>query len=100
MSRRLAAAGLGFEAYIPFEATQKEFRTGGDGLTARVVGNRQNPTHKAWSTLMKKGCPFLKIQLLRDNPLNVDLGNWQTVLEEVSDYDLRLIRNHLTRMKS
>jgi lipopolysaccharide biosynthesis protein len=100
LSRRLAAAGHSFEAYIPFEDMQKQFRGGEPGLTAMVVGNRQNPTHKAWRTLMNKGCPFLKIQLLRDNPLDVDLNGWEAVLGDVSGYDLKLIQNHLTRFSS
>ena len=99
LSRKLAAAGLSFEAYIPFEIMQEQLRGVGHWVTARVVGDRQNPTHKAWRTLMRKGCPFLKIQLLRDNPLNVDLDGWETVVGEVSSYELNLIQNHLARMK-
>ena len=100
LSRRLAAVGLNFEAYIPFEAMQEQLRGGEPGITATLVGNRQNPTHKAWRTLMNKGCPFLKIQLLRDNPLDVDVDGWEAVLGEVSGYDLNLIQNHLARISS
>lgn len=49
---------------------------------------------------MRAGCPFLKIQLLRDNPMRVpDLDDWESVVGEVSSYDLDLIRNHLSRVK-
>ena len=101
LSRRLAAAGLDFEAYIPFETMQESLRGGREvGLTARVIGNRKNPTHMNWRMLMKMGCPFLKIQLLRENPLNVDVDGWESVLSELSTYDLSLIRNHLDRMRN
>lgn len=100
LSRRLAAAGLNFDAYIPFETMRESLRGGREvGLTARVIGNRKNPTHMNWQMLMKMGCPFLKIQLLRENPLNVDVDGWESVLSELSNYDLNLIRNHLGRTK-
>jgi rhamnosyltransferase len=96
LSRRLA----NFEAYIPFETMREQLDGSGTGLSAKIIGNRQNPTHKAWRTLIKKGGPFLKIQLLRDNPLNIDLDGWETVLGEASGYDPNLIRNHMARTKS
>ena len=59
-----------------------------------------NSTHALWKLLLTVyGCPFLKVGLLRGNPENLtDLLQWQRVLAETSDYDLGLIRHHLSRM--
>lgn len=101
LSRALAAAGFNFAAYCPFDAIRDSLRKGAGGLGARLRGTRVSPTHKAWRALMRAGCPFLKVQLLRDNPLNVpDIADWAAVLGELADYDLNLIARHLARMKN
>jgi len=101
LSRALAAAGFSFAAYCPFDAIKKGLHARADGLGARLRGTRVSPTHKAWRALMSAGCPFLKVQLLRDNPLKVpDIADWEAVLGQLADYDVRLIANHLARMKN
>lgn len=100
LSRALAAAGFSFAAYCPFDVVQESLRAGAKGLAAKFLGMRVSPTHKGWRALMRAGCPFLKVQLLRDNPLKVpDVGDWQAVLAELADYDSKLIARHLARMK-
>ena len=101
LSRRLAAAGFDFAAYRPVEAVQEGQRVEAVTLAEKFRDPRTSPTHRGWRALMRAGCPFMKIQLLRDNPMRVpDLDDWETVLGEVSGYDLSLIRNHLARMKT
>ena len=100
LSRRLVAAGFDFAAYCPIETVQEVQQADAGTLGAKFRDPRISPTHRAWRALMRAGCPFLKIQLLRDNPMRVpDLDDWEKVVGEVSEYDLDLIRNHLVRVK-
>ncbi|MFH3480623.1 rhamnan synthesis F family protein [Xanthobacter variabilis] len=39
--------------------------------------NKDNPTMKDWRRLNAAGLPFVKVQLLRDNPSGVDLKDWR-----------------------
>jgi hypothetical protein len=39
-----------------------------------------NQTHHFWRTTLERGLPFLKVELLRDNPLGVDLDGWQDMV--------------------
>ena len=100
LTRKLVAAGFDFAALCPVEAIQPNLQNV-KGLAAKFRDPRISPTHKGWQYLLQAGCPFLKVQLLRDNPMQVpDLAQWQTVLATVSDYDAGLIRNHQARMKN
>lgn len=100
LSRRLVAAGFDFAAYCPIETAQEVQQADAGTLAAKFRDPRISPTHRAWRALMSAGCPFLKIQLLRDNPMQVpDIDDWETVIGAVSGYDLNLIRNHLGRVK-
>lgn len=101
LSRRLVAAGFDFAAYCPIETVQEVQQTDAGALTAKFRDPRTSPTHRGWRALMRAGCPFLKVGLLRDNPMQVpDIDDWETVIGEVSGYDLNLIRNHLARVKA
>jgi hypothetical protein len=55
-----------------------------------------NPTLHPWWLLLDQGAPFVKVELLRDNPVKADLGGW---IDQVSrrGYPVRLILNHLQR---
>jgi lipopolysaccharide biosynthesis protein len=53
-----------------------------------------NPTLMFWRELIADGFPFLKVQLLRDNPLRLDLAGWDAVVKE-RGFDPDLIRDHL-----
>ena len=37
-----------------------------------------NPTHHGWQALLAKGFPFVKTDLLRDSPLDIDLSGWES----------------------
>jgi lipopolysaccharide biosynthesis protein len=43
--------------------------------------------------------PFLKIELLRDNPIRVNTSGCENIIKKYTNYDITLIRNHLERMK-
>jgi len=76
-------------------------------LIAMVMGKKiilrpgkVNPTHQFWKELLLgKKMPFIKIELLRDNPIKVDIDDYEEVIQKTSDYDTSLIATHLARMK-
>jgi hypothetical protein len=46
------------------------------------VNNRKvNPTIHLWKELIELGMPFVKVQLLRDNPSECDLSGWASFLD-------------------
>lgn len=58
-------------------------------------------THDFWrETMTDFRCPALKVELVRDNPLGIDLSKLLTVIEEHTDYDPELIRGHMLRLKT
>jgi lipopolysaccharide biosynthesis protein len=62
-----------------------------------------NPTHYFWQVLLRElRCPFIKIDLLRDNPSRIpDAGKWRDVVFEVApDFDREIIARHLARLSS
>lgn len=56
--------------------------------------DRRNPTLTRWRELISDGFPYLKIALLRDNPFNVDVSDWQDVLSE-HGFDPALATRHV-----
>ncbi len=60
-----------------------------------------NSTHSLWDKLIEqRRCPIIKIELLRDNPLGLDISNWSGILNTKTRYNTSLIDNHLKRIKS
>ena len=53
-----------------------------------------NPTLKYWRELTLGGFPFIKVQLLRENPLKVDISGWQALITD-KDFDVELVKKHL-----
>jgi rhamnosyltransferase len=59
-----------------------------------------NNAHYFWKELLLSGnVPFIKIELLRDNPMHVNIKDFEKIIHSISDYDTKLITNHLKRMK-
>lgn len=88
LSRQLMAAGFCYEAL---------YRSGGvAGLPPR---HGANPMLLHWRELLfDVGVPFLKIELLRDNPIGIE--DPETILRDVERIDFEistLIRSHLAR---
>lgn len=84
MLRMLAASGLTPGAVMP---------------AAAIGGPPTNPTMIPWRRLLREfGVPFVKVQLLRDNPIGVDIAGWR---EEIAatDYPVDLIVGHLQRVQ-
>lgn len=80
LQRRFADAGLKVRAlYSP--ATDHSGQT--------------NPTLAKWRELIEQGFPFIKVQLLRDNPTAVDISAWRSVLAE-HGYDPTIVDRYLS----
>jgi lipopolysaccharide biosynthesis protein len=75
LSARLVAAGLSLRAAVPLS------------ILPRREGN---PTMFQPAALMAAGCPFVKVELLRDNPYGVPLGRVRRKLELLG-YDASLL---------
>jgi hypothetical protein len=56
--------------------------------------------HFDWSRLVRTGTvPFIKVELLRDNPMGIPgIGRWPHVVAEAG-YDPELISAHLARVR-
>jgi hypothetical protein len=66
------------------------------GFTIDVLyhtSDEDNPTLTSWRELIDMGFPYVKAQLLRDNPCNVDLSEWRELLI-TQGYDPTLIDQH------
>ena len=56
-----------------------------------------NLTHHFWRHALAAGLPFLKVELLRDNPLDVDIDGWEAMVDGPCGADL--IAAHLARVR-
>jgi lipopolysaccharide biosynthesis protein len=58
-----------------------------------------NPTHLQWKQLLECGVPFVKVDLLRNNPMHLDTDRILQWLETNTAYPVDGIRRHLSRMR-
>jgi lipopolysaccharide biosynthesis protein len=86
LSQALIGAGYEGAAYCPYDALD-----GGKREFSR------NPMHHYWDRLIAEArCPFLKIELLRDNPFGIPtVDRFREVVSAASGYDLDLIEAYL-----
>ena len=54
--------------------------------------DEKNPTLFHWRYLIDSGFPFLKIQLIKDNPWDADLNGWQELIASLG-YDMTLLED-------
>ncbi len=67
------------------------------GLKTAVVhtgSSAANPSLSDWRELVDDGFPYLKVQLLRDNPRQVPLDGWHRVMAD-HGYDPMIVVRHL-----
>jgi len=85
-SRNLLKNDFRMGVYIPYKKFQsKEY---------------VNSTLKFYKrSIIDFNSPIIKIELLRDNPENIDISDWQKIISENTDYNIDLINNHLKRIK-
>jgi len=87
LSRILLENNFTIGAYIPYK-----------DIDTKII---KNPTQYHWKELIHEfRSPILKIELLRDNPKNIDIANWEDYIEQKTDYDTTMIKTHLKRVKS
>jgi len=102
LSQRLLHSGFALGALCEYEHLLSEQPDAVQAAVSRggLLGGPANMNNNLWKVLLEQyRCPFLKIELLRDNPKNLtDLYQWRSVLRQSSSYDCDLIRRHLTRM--
>lgn len=60
------------------------------------VDQRCNPSIHLWREILREGYPFVKVQLLRDNPTREYLNDWQKLLEGYQ-FNVRAILDELSR---
>lgn len=61
---------------------------------------RLNPTHYLWRQLIEKQrMPFLKIELLRDNPVKINIKGYDDIIRRHTAYPVELLRRHLDRVR-
>lgn len=79
LQQRFTAAGLSVGALYP---------------PAANLPDRINPGLTIWRELVEDGFPFVKIQLLRDNPAGTDIADWPAFLA-VRGYDPAIVQRYL-----
>ena len=57
-----------------------------------------NPSHMYWREMLNARVPYVKVELLRDNPFGLDTTRVLEYLEHRTNYPVELIRNHLRRV--
>ena len=57
-----------------------------------------NPMQLGWAESLRQGSPFVKVELLRDNPLMANVSNCYALLKQQRWYDVTLIQRHLARV--
>jgi GT2 family glycosyltransferase len=71
----------------------------GSQIRSCELESHVNISHFYWKNLLDGGVPFLKVELLRDNPVNVDISDWEEYVGAYSKSLPELINNHIKRMK-
>jgi hypothetical protein len=67
--------------------------------TRRLLAQPVNPAHLLWRTLAQAGCPFLKTELVRNNPGRLpDVEHWPEVVPEDAPCPAPVIAAHLRAM--
>lgn len=70
-------------AALPADASAARREQARRNAAAIVDGVELNPTAELWRAALASGCPFLKRELLRSNPVGVaDVNEWRAAVEE------------------
>jgi len=77
-SQKLQKSDLKYGAYVP----------------SSELNSYLNISHYYWDNLIKDyKFPFIKKELLRDNPMNIDISKWREVIKNSTRYDISLIES-------
>ena len=71
-------------------------------FAARVIATKtMSPNHELWRHMIEAGVPFIKIELMRDNPHDVGLRRiYRLVAKMQPYYDDQNIKQHILRLSS
>jgi hypothetical protein len=89
------------DAVVPPRLLREPFAKALRDNSARILGaalqhTPLNPTADLWNVLIRQGCPFLKRELLRDNPSGVpDLAAWSSLVAGIDTGSHELILRDL-----
>lgn len=104
LSQIMISAGFKVGAYIQYRTVRDEHPKLVEQLemNPRFFPGPLNLCHSLWKLLITEyRCPFIKVNLLRENPINVrDVPTWRQIIEANSDYQTSLIHNHLERFNA
>jgi hypothetical protein len=64
---------------------------------SRLAASVLNVTHHFWRHTLELGLPFLKVELLRDNPVEVDIEGWEAAVDGACTTEI--ITAHLARVR-
>lgn len=103
LSEQALSAGLAVGAFCPIEQVCSDVRNKPELARWRTFLERGvedvNPSHALWDLLISHyGCPGLKIELLRDNPLGLDVSRWGDIAGR-DGLDPVIVRRHLARIR-
>lgn len=59
----------------------------------------RNPMHVYWRSVLRRGVPFIKVDLLRDNPRKINLHLVTRYLNRLKSYDKNIISRHVERVR-
>ena len=108
LTQSLTKAGFRSRALLDYRSLSalakvkpnREYRFQKDVMHAIRIGEPRNPTHFFWDLLIEEGFPFIKRDLLAENPSQIDnLMFWEHFIRKHSDYDPKLITSHLDYVK-
>jgi GT2 family glycosyltransferase len=78
-------------------ADNKELKT---GAYYSVLGKTNlNTLQYYWDEMIDDGFPFLKIEVVKKNPLNINISGYSENISKVSNYNTELISKHILRVK-
>ena len=103
LTQRLIKKGVTVGAVYPYSYVKRAFladNKGRDVSNTTPASHFVNPSHYFWATLLEEfGCPFLKIELLRSNPVGIPVASqWIDLISQSENYDPELILEHLKRV--
>ena len=101
LSARAETFGLDLGAVWPYRALKLRARQDpGESWRAKLLrpGVEVNPSHFFWDLLLDQGCPFVKIELLRENPSHIqNLREFEATLKQANPAAANTIHRHLAR---
>ena len=102
LPRLVRASGLRAAVYVPSSKIAAAIleRDPDDRRAAALRSGRFNIMHDTWEeAIVDGGCPSIKVELVRDNPLGIDLSRMLEAVKAHTAYDPELIRRHMLRLK-